>query len=335
MRVGLNPQRGKAHSDDQYIHHVVIPVYIPNDEGFYADVFRIFRLCMKSLLGTCHDATFITIVNNGCHREAIDYIDGLFRDGKIHEVIHSTNIGKVNAIIKGVSGHSIELVTIADADVMFLPGWQKATTDLFAAFPKAGVVGLVPQYKTFTFKCDNLLFDNFFSRRLKFVKVKNPASLEKYYDSIGWDENRNPHYQQLALGIENKGRTAYVGAGHVAATYKRNVFSDVRTFFNFKLGGNTLRYIDSLCLDRDYWRLTTYDNYAYHMGNVHEDWMDAQAFFKQDVGEVQSDFPVSKRIGWLPYVVKNKIFAAFFRNYKVRRWFYRFKKLPRHMIQKY
>ena len=335
MRIGINPQKGKQFNDDRFIHQVVIPVYIPNDEDYYRDAFRIFKLCIDSLTRTCHQRTFITIVNNGSHDEVRNYIDGLLKEGTIHEVIHTDNVGKVNAILKGVVGHSIELVTIADADVLFLSGWQSATAEIFDAFPKAGVVGLIPQYKAFTYQCENILFDKWFSKDLKFVPVKDPQSLAKYYDSIGWDENRNPHYSELALGIESNGKTAYVGAGHVAATYKRNIFSEVETWFQFKLGGNTLRYIDSLCLHRDYWRLTTYGNFAYHMGNTHESWMDDVKFTADDATTVPTGFPASDKINRASYFLKTRIFAAIFRRYDVRRLFYRMKRLPSHMIPKY
>jgi hypothetical protein len=42
------------------------------------------------------------------------------------------------------------------------------------------------------------------------------------------------------------------------------------------MGGDSEGYLDKLPLKKDYWRFTTQDNYAYHMGNVYEDlWMEA------------------------------------------------------------
>ena len=59
-----------------------------------------------------HSKTFITIVNNGSCNEIKVYLDDLLDKNAIQELIHTQNIGKLNAILKGISGHQFELVTI-------------------------------------------------------------------------------------------------------------------------------------------------------------------------------------------------------------------------------
>lgn len=188
MRIGFNPHKDKLNEKIAYNHQIIIPVYIPNQEGYFKDSFQVLKICLESLFKTIHSSTFITIVNNGSCREVVSYLDELFATSKINELIHTENIGKLNAILKGLAGNEIELVTIADCDVMFLENWQMETIAVYNNFPKTGVVGLVPQYKTFGYCCGNVIVENLFSKKLSFTKLKNLEALKKFYFSIGWGE---------------------------------------------------------------------------------------------------------------------------------------------------
>ena len=176
MRVGHNPHKNIRQEVSEYIHQVIIPVCIPNEEEYFKDSFRIFQLCLDSLFATAHDKTFITIVNNGSTPKVLTYLNELLKAQKIHEVIHTHNIGKLNAILKGLVGNNIKIVTISDADVLFCPNWQKETIKIFNRIPKAGVVGLVPQFKMYESNCGNIIFDNFFSNCLLFsILIGRPS----------------------------------------------------------------------------------------------------------------------------------------------------------------
>jgi len=320
-------------NSSRFNHQVIIPVYIPGNEGYFKDGFKNFQLCITSLLQTSHDKTFFTVINNGSHSDVRSYLDSLRADGKINEVIHTENIGKANAIVKGLLSHHTELVTITDADVLFLSGWQRETAAIFKAFPKAGVVGIVPQYKMFTYKTHNILFDYMFSRKLKFIPVKNPVAMENFYHSIG-REITNRDWFELSLGLSAGDFDVYAGSGHFVATYKRDIFDEVPTFFKYKLGGGSLQYFDGRGLHKDYWRLTTHDNFAYHMGNVHEKWMD-DVTFEKETSELDYAFPVSEKMNAVMYFVKNKLFYKLFTSRRFRRFYYKVKKLPKHMIFRY
>ena len=336
MRIGLNPHKDKPQEKSEFIHQIIIPVFIPNHKDYFKDSFKIFKLCLESLFATIHNRTYITIVNNGCDKMVIDYLDSLFKENKINELIHTTNIGKLNSILKGLSGNNIELVTIADSDVLFLSNWQLETNNVFNEFPKAGVVGIVPQFKTFTSKCDNIIFDNFFSKNLKFIPVKNPVALLSFYKSLGWDNNSNPDYLKLALGYVSKSNfKVYVGSGHFVATYKKDMFDKIQTYIGYKMGGDSESYLDAFPLNKDYWRLTTYDNFGYHMGNVFEQWMEEVVFENDKSIHFKNNFKTFENINKISFFIKNRLFRKLFKNKKVRKMFYRFKKLPKTMIQKY
>jgi len=336
MRIGLNPNKDGVIKPSNYIHQVIIPVFIPNKEGYFKDSLKVFKLCIESLLSTIHNKTFITIVNNGSSQVVKEYLELLFNNRKIHELINTENIGKLNAILKGLAGNEIEIVTISDADVLFLPNWQKETIKVFCNIPKVGVVGMVPQFKMFEAHCGNVLYDNFFNRKLKFLPVKNPKALQMFYDSIGWDKNYNQDYLKYSLGLEiSKDLSVLIGSGHFVATYKKDMFSEISSYLGYKLGGVSETYLDKAPLSKGYWRLTTQDNYAYHMGNTLEDWMEVLPQQEQFEENINSNFNINKKSNKFVYLFKNRVFVKLFSIAFLNRLFLKWKLLPKEMVNTY
>jgi len=338
MRIGNNPHKDKETTHANYLHQIVIPVYIPNLEGYFKDSFQVFQLCIDSLLKTIHDKTFVTIINNGSCLTIQNYLDNLFENNKIQEVIHTENIGKLNAILKGISGNNIPYVTIADSDVLFCSNWQEETMKVFHSFHKAGVVGITPQFKSYETNCGNVLFENYFSKQLKFTQVEQPLELEKFYESIGWAKEYNQDYLKYTLSIENSNCKALIGSGHYVATYKKVVFTEMPTFIGFKMGGTSEAFLDKIPLKYGLWRLTTSRNFAFHMGNVFEDWMseiksNTTANFNF---ELYSEKGKIKNISNIEFFIKNKLFNRLcFSKRFFKKLFYKNFGLPKQMRNKY
>lgn len=336
MRVGYNPHKDKVQESLDYLHQVIVPVYIPSEEGYFKDSFVILKLCLESLLATVHAKTFISIVNNGSCVIVVDYLNDLFERKKIQELIHTENIGKLNAILKGLAGNDIELVTISDSDVLFLPNWQKETVKVFATVPQAGVVGIVPQFKMYESNCGNVLFDTLYNSKLQFVPVKNKDALIRFYDSLGWDRNYNQDYLAYNLALEiNSELSVLIGSGHFVATYKKDIFDTIITYIGYKMGGNSEGYLDRLPLEKDYWRLTTADNHGYHLGNTIENWMTVSIDSNGAEANLNYGFPKNKRSNPFLYWIKNRLFAKFISIKILVKLFLKWKKLPEQMIQKY
>lgn len=339
MRIGYNPHKDKEDSkSDSYSHQVIIPVYIPDHQGYFKDSFAILKLCLTSLFKTSHKKTFITIVNNGSCKEVTDYLNELFLNEQIHEVVTTTNIGKLNAVLKGIIGHNFSLVTIADSDVMFLNGWQKSTYTIFENFPKAGAVCPTPSSRSLRTYTANIYWDMFFSKKILFSNVINQKGLKMFAESVGNPEFYNKIQLQKFLTIVNKNQKAVIGAGHFATTYRGDIFESVKMkYSNYKLGGNSENQIlDIPVIKKGFWRLSTTENYAYHMGNTLEDWMHAESdkIVTQEVIDsviLKGKPSNSKAL----YFIKNRLFAKFILNKKVMRYFIIWKGLSKVEAKEY
>jgi len=336
MRIGFNPHKDEIIKDAGYKHQIIIPVYIPNHEEYFTDSFAILKLCLQSLFTTVHDKTFITVVNNGSDIIVVDYLDSLLKENKIQELIHTQNIGKLNAILKGLAGSNIELVTISDSDVLFLNNWQTETINVFKSVPKAGVVGIVPQFKMYESNCGNILFDTIFNSKLRFFPVKNRDSLIRFYDSIGWVRDYNKDYLNCNLGFKiSESENVIVGSGHFVATYKRDIFDEIKTYIEFKMGGSSEQYLDKAPLKKDYWRVTTSDNHAFHMGNTLESWMSIPVVNKTNNKNLEINFSQNKKISPALYFIKNKLFVKIISIKWIMKWYLKYKRLPKDMVENY
>lgn len=311
MRVGFNPNKDKVSNDIGFFHQVIIPVYIPNLEGYFKDSLIILQFCLQSLIKTSHNKTYISIVNNGSCKEVVDYLQKKLEEKKIHEITHSTNIGYVNAMLKGIVGHNFSLVTTCDADVLFLNNWQIASYEIFDKFPKTGAICPTPTSKSLKFYTYNLFFDCIFSKRLNFTKVKNPTALQKFASSIGNLYFYNSFHLDKYLTVSNKGFKAVVGGGHYVVTYKGDVFDKLEEkYSNFILGGGSDDILDKPVADQGYWRLSTEDNFAYHMGNIVEPWMGRELNALKDESTITMTVPDLKKMRSSRFLnfIKSKIF---------------------------
>lgn len=276
MRIGENPNKFSGEKVEHYTHQVIIPVYIPNEEGYFKDSFTIFQLCMQSLLATTHSSTYITIVNNGSFKKVVDYLNDLADQNSIQEVIHTTNIGKINAVLKGIVGVQADVVTVSDHDILFKENWQSATFEVFNSFNNAGIVGLIPLINTYKSYSHNIIFDYLFSKKLYFNSVKNREDLIRFYDSIWENRNYDQKLIESNLTLQSKnGTIAVVGSGHLVASYRKSVFDTLKSSFTEDLlsGASDRDYLDLPALQLGFYRLTTQENYAYHLGNSFENWM--------------------------------------------------------------
>lgn len=338
MRVGFNPNRDKEIKKSDYFHQVIIPVYIPNSLGYFADALRILQICLNSLCKTSHAKTFISIIDNGSCEKVSEYLHILKKEGKIHELIQTAGIGKLNAVFKGLSGHKFPLITISDSDVLFLNHWQKSTYDIFENFDKAGAVCPVPSSKSFNVHTSNIFVSKLFSNTLQFTPVQDTQGLRDFAASIGNPNFYNESHLQNYLTILERGKRAVVGAGHFICTYRGEVFwNRSENYSNYSMGGDSEhRFLDTAVVRKNLWRLSTQENLALHMGNVYEDWM-SEKLSNIEINEENfenvslAEIPIITLLNiWSNFIMQKIINQKSFRNLILN-----YKGLPKSACEKY
>jgi len=339
MRKNYNPHKDKKLVKSDYTHRIIIPVHISGNE-YAQDLLKILKITLQSLTKTIHKKTAITVVNNGSNQEVVDYLNNEFKNKRIHEIVHTSSVGKLNAILKILRSVNEEIITISDADVLFLNGWQDETLKVFNNFLKVGVVGIVPQFKLYATNSYNLFFDNFFSKKMRFTNVVNPNALKKFYQSIGWNDDYNKDFLCTNLTLASKsGTKAIVGSGHFVTTYRKEVFEYLpKENSNYLLGGGSERkYLDEPVLKAGGWRLTTNNNYAYHLGNVFEDWMDEElnALIDQSNRDVVIASKITFKGNKVSYFIKNHLFRKILSNNSLKKNFLKLKGLSKNMAKKH
>lgn len=339
MRVGYNPNKDKLKEPNDFYHQVIIPVYIPNQDGYFKDSFKILKYCLESLFMTIHQKTFITVVNNGSGHYVKDYLDELLKDKKIHELINTQNIGKLNAVIKGVSGHNFKFVTVSDCDVLFLKDWQKESYAVFYEFPKTGAVCPTPSSKSLKSNSFNIWFNLLFSKSLRFTKVKNPEALKAFAASVANPNMYNSLHLEKYLTVAKDDFKAVVGAGHFVTTYRKEVFekSNIK-YSSFMLGGDSEdKLLDLPVIKKGMWRLSTEDNFAYHMGNVEEQWM-RETLEKIKPNDFFPELPVNLpdiKSSKAAFIVKSILFKKIITRKKIWNYCLEIKGLSKDEVEKY
>lgn len=301
MRKGKNTAKDVLIAPSDSSHRLIIPLYIPNEEDYYKDAYQIFEYCLFSAIKTSITKLKVSVVSNQSCDSVNDRLYALQKKGFIDElIIEKETIGKVNSILKALRTAEEPLITIADADVLFCNGWEEAVVAVFEAFPKAGAVSPVPVFRKHFHLTANIWLRHLFSKKLYFRAVKNTEALTRFANSIGWPWLDEKWKDTIGTLQTKNGTIAVLGCPHFVATYKREVFHELpKENSKYKLGGDSeFLYTDEPVLKMGGYRLSTYDNYAYHLGNHMEPWMNE---LYDDVTEVSkkennySQLPVLKR----------------------------------------
>lgn len=276
MRTGKNVSKEKLIESDSCMHRVIIPLYVPHEEDYYKESYEIFILSIKSLKMTSYSDIKISVISNGSCDEVNTRLLKLYHTGIINELIIERDcIGKLNSILKVIRTCDEPYITVSDADILFSNNWENQVLKVFKEFPKAAAVSPMPVFRTQNHYTSNILFDYLFSKNMRFTKVKNPEALTLFAKSIGWPRLDN-HWKDVILTISsNSNVKAVVGCNHSVVTYNSSIFKKIPSANSkFQLGGDSEgNYLDKPALYFDGYRLSTEDNFAFHMGNFKEEWM--------------------------------------------------------------
>ncbi|NVJ86763.1 MAG: glycosyltransferase family 2 protein [Algoriphagus sp.] len=315
MRRGSNPILNSKILKKECYHRIVIPVYIPNLEGYYAESLDILKLSLNSLVNTVHKKTCITVIDNNSSIEVKYFLQELLSSGRIDQLItYSKNQGKVDPLVSFLKGCHENLITLTDADVLFTPNWQSSVENLFAAFPQAGMVSPLAAPSLHSFCTSFTWFYGLFKFRVYRDTNEDVSSLIKFHESINRERQLN-EYEKRPFFIENKKARAVLGNGHFCATICKEVVPFIPLEFsgpNFKAAEE--RFIDLPVVKAGFMRIATEKGYVFHLGNSVESWMNSYVISKDDFHEVTTGIPPRKRWFnsiWINYFIR-RIFSQSF-----------------------
>jgi len=320
LRVGINPNLDNKLTEINKYHRIIVPVYIPSLVGYFSDSLTILKYCLESLRKTIHDSTSITIIDNSCCDEVKQYLAEEFRIGWIDQIIINKNdVGKIDSIMNVIRGCFEPLITITDSDVLFLDNWQIEVEDIHNAFKNCGVVGPVPSSRAALVHTYSTWLYGLLRGLIKFEKVEDANGLVMFAKSIGNDNLYYKCHLEQILIINKNGKKATVGCGHFVATYKREVFDySPKVESKVKLGGNSENLYFDIPNDKiGCLRLATLKNFAYHLGNKNESWMQGEvnSLGKQTNSKYNlNDFLLFKnRFAIYFYRIRSVFFYKFFK----------------------
>lgn len=325
MRTGINPTKGGKLIDKEECHHrIIIPVHIPHENDYFEDAYKIFEMCLASVLKTSVSKLKISVISNKCSDEINERLLQEYKKGTIDElIIEKEGIGKINSLLKAIRTVDERLITITDADVLFLNGWENAVVQVFNSFPNAGAVCPVPVFRKHFDLTSNIWIKNIFSKKIQFRPVKNPEALTLFAKSLGWEWLEKEFQDVIGTIKANNGTIAVLGCSHFVATYKKEVFDQLpKENSKYKIDGDSeFLYTDEPVLKMGGYRLATYDNYAYHLGNHYEDWM-GKTFNELKIQEkTLQDYeklPFLKK-NVFKYFLNERIFKKILKNKKIHK----------------
>lgn len=276
-RVGQNPTKWVQNDRQPKLITVTTVVHIPMLDDYWAESLDVLKLSLNSLLENTRPSFDLMVFDNNSCSEVQDYLTALQHKGAIQYLILSEynmrKLGALNFLLAAAPG---DLVSFADSDVYFMPGWLEATLRVMEVFPEAGQVTALPTVDKTQDHCErtydavaanssvvveaapNLVSDRYTeAHRISIGKTK-----EQYHASIG---ERND------TRISRHGVSAYVSAQDFQFTTKREVIDKVlplrvdnsEDFYDPIYSPVFEARVDSL----GYWRLSTTEYLVHHIGN--------------------------------------------------------------------
>jgi glycosyltransferase involved in cell wall biosynthesis len=320
MRIGSNPNVNKSISVNDASHRVIIPIYIPNNEGYFKYSFNVLKVCIESLLSTINKDTVVSLISNGSTKEVNDYLADLYFNGKIDRVVfNKDNVGKMNAIIAETRASFEEFITYSDADVFFDKGWLFQTFQMFKNIPQAGFVSMNPTPNNYS-HADSTIVSNFWQVLFNTKKVNEVCvfdDLEHFHRSVGREICfTNNMFENHILCTKSK-ENYIIGAGHFCCTIRKSptlkYVPKEKSYIGVS-GGSESIYLDIPFDKTGLWRLSSPKAFVWHMGNVLEkEWADEKlksiANFKESEFSFHNiSLNTSMRfVDFLPYALRCKI----------------------------
>jgi hypothetical protein len=272
MRKGQNPARIGLPAYTPKRLGVASLVYIPHQEGYFAQSLQILKIQLASLRAHTGEEFDLLVMDNGSSAEIQKGLQSLQVEGLIDWLILSRhNLGKTGALNWILGAMPNEVIGYCDSDVYFRQGWFGSSFKILEAFPRAAIVTAQPNF-----------FDVFRGKSTAHLGLPaedyektdfHPRAevVDEYCHGIGASGDLSARYHQQVLAMytsKKNGVQAVLGANHMQFIGWREVLQQVLPLpatrglspeedHAFDLGLNQKGYV----------HLATPEAYVVHIGN--------------------------------------------------------------------
>jgi glycosyltransferase involved in cell wall biosynthesis len=244
--------------------------YVPKLIGYYEHGLDVLKLCLSSLYAHTNVEYDLMVFDNGSCREVQDYLVEQKELGNITSLILSSkNFKKLGAWNQLFSSALGEMIYYFDSDIYHKPGWFEGMSEVFDAFPQAGLVCGVPSNSK-----------RYCEKGLAIAQKDRDLTIEEGFfidedwirhwgKSLGGDPEL---FLQRRLAVPQtrftrNGVQAYLGATHcqfmVKGSLIKKMFPQSPDWALHKTDKEFDRQVDEL----GFMRLSTSEAYIDHLGN--------------------------------------------------------------------
>ena len=319
MRVGHNPARFVEKVAQPAEITVTVVNCIPFTSGYYEQSLGVLKAVIESLNATRepeHPYDVMVFDNHSC-ADVGAYLKEASDESKIqYLVLSDTNIGKIGAWNYMFGSAQGKYVAFSDGDILFRPGWLKASLELFETFPNVGMVTARPyrasqKYSEATFEWARQQRNGV----LEEGRYMDWETVWEHWRSIGVpeDQAREDFLKGRDYRLTYQNKTAYIGAGHFQFMSRCDLLKKV-TPLPSKQPMRGERALDIAIDEMGYLRLTVEKAYVLHMGNRLSESMLVSVIPKPKKKNL------FQRLLWLPGIrhillwIHNQIFRLYFLN---------------------
>jgi glycosyltransferase involved in cell wall biosynthesis len=271
MRIGHNPARFVEKVAQPAEITVTVVNCIPFLSGYYEQSLDVLKIVIDSLNTTrekAHPYDVMLFDNHSC-AEVREYLKEASDQGKIQYLILSeTNIGKIGAWNTMFAAAQGKHIVFSDGDILFRPGWLKASLQLYETFPNVGMVTARPLRTPMEYSSATLEW----AKRaglLEEGRFLDWGTFWEHVESLGQDEDKA--HQDYTTGDDYKvtygGQSAFIGATHFQFMARREVLQKIIPLPSEQpMRGE--RALDIAINQMELLRLTTERPFVVHMGNI-------------------------------------------------------------------
>ncbi len=314
-RRGTNPTKVEGQPPPYGEVRLILPVYLPALEGYFADGLRVLEATLTSIAATIDSRVLVTVIDNGSTREVAAKLTEHLQAGLIDRVVHNAlNRGKVDAVLAELRSSYEPISVVTDSDVVFRPGWVDALLAALEAFPECGMLSLHPAPDLRWHASSSTIAARGTGTRLVRAPVVDAADLERFYQSVG--RVMPPQHPQGNLLVSRGGKVLGLGFAHFAFAVRREVLIDLPLGPSLSsANGADVDYFELPADAMGWWCLSVPRALVHHVGNTLDSAEErriaefsAQVITDRPSGDLKARIPRGSR--YLPGLVRRSILRA-------------------------